>query len=80
MTHAEAVLAAQTSLAPDAGEHDVILEALRLLGIDAEQEQDGRRIADYVGSAAIIDGPETFLRWHVLRASETPDGFARFHF
>lgn len=80
MTRTEALLAARASLAPDAGEHDIILGALSVLGIDVDREQGGRRIVDYVRSAVIIEGPETFLRWHVLTACETPDGFARFHF
>lgn len=80
MTRADAMRAAQASLAPDAGEPDIVLEALRLLGVVVAGEQEGRRIAEYVRTAAIIGGPETFLRWHVLTADETPDRCARFHF
>ncbi|WP_127903511.1 hypothetical protein [Solirhodobacter olei] len=80
MTCTKALRSAKAALVPDAGDCDIILEALRLLGNDVYKEEPGRRIAEYVRTAVIIDGPEAFLRWHVLTAAETPDGRARFHF
>ena len=80
LTRTEALRTAKAALAPDADDCDIILEALRLLGIDVDGEEQGRRIDEYIRTATIIDGPETFLRWHVLTAGETPDGRARFHF